>query len=42
MPPFGAADGSKPIFSQGTPMRSICALTPSGSADDSALSVRMR
>ncbi len=27
-PPFGAAHGSSPIISQGTPIRSICALTP--------------
>jgi hypothetical protein len=30
-PPFGADDGYSPIISQGTPMRSICALTPSAS-----------
>jgi hypothetical protein len=32
-PSFGAADGSSPIISQGTPIRSICALTSSGSAE---------
>ena len=33
-PPFGAADGSSLIISQGTPIRSICALASSGSADE--------
>src|SRR5258707_14937592 len=33
-PSFGPADGSSPIISQGTPIRSTCALTSSGSADE--------
>jgi hypothetical protein len=36
-PPFSAADDSSPIISQGTPIRSICALMSSGSAHDSAV-----
>jgi hypothetical protein len=39
-PPFGAADGSSLIISQGTPIRSICALASSGSADVSTYLVR--
>jgi hypothetical protein len=34
-PPFGAADGSNPIISQGKPIGSICAAMSSGSADAS-------
>jgi hypothetical protein len=33
-PPIGADDGSSPIVSQGTPIRSICALTSCGYADE--------
>jgi hypothetical protein len=32
-PPFWAANESKPTFSQGIPIRSICALMSSGSAE---------
>jgi hypothetical protein len=34
-PPFGVAGGFSPIISQGTPIRSICAVMSSGSDDES-------
>jgi hypothetical protein len=40
-PPFGADDGSSPIISQGTPIRPICALMSSGSAERRKLAERM-